>query len=171
MKASAREIENLLLRMQNDDEEAFHLLYLMLKTAVYSYSLSLLQNKDDALDNVQDVFITIYTKINNYDTREKPLSWIFTITKNAAISKMRKRKVTSDIDEEIVSSSDKKDSHLLLHSLMEKLSREERNVVLLHTLWGFKHWEIAKLLDSNLSTILSKYHRAIKKLKEMGVEK
>lgn len=171
MKLSSREVENLLLRIQNDDEEAFHILYLMLKTAIYSYSLSILQNKDDALDNVQDVFITIYTKVNNYDTQEKPLNWIFTITKNAAISKIRQRKVTKDIDQEIISSIDKKDSYLLLHSLMEKLSKEERNVVLLHTLWGFKHWEIAKLLNSNLSTILSKYHRAIKKLEEMVVKK
>ena len=50
---------------------------------------------------------------------------------------------------------------------MEQLKEEERNIVLLHLLWGFKHREIATILNSNLSTVLSKYHRAIKKLKGM----
>ena len=50
---------------------------------------------------------------------------------------------------------------------MTKLTEEEQNIILLHLLWGFKYKEIAEILNSNLSTILSKYHRSIKKLKEM----
>ena len=47
----------------------------------------------------------------------------------------------------------------------EKLNEEEREVVVLHLVSGLKHREIAKMLDKPLSTILSKYNRAIAKLK------
>ena len=48
---------------------------------------------------------------------------------------------------------------------MELLSDEERQIVILHAVAGFKHRETAKFLALPLSTILSKYNRAIKKLK------
>ena len=47
---------------------------------------------------------------------------------------------------------------------MKSLNEEEREVISLHVVSGFKHREIAALLQKPLSTILSKYNRAIKKL-------
>lgn len=164
-------IKNLLLRIKNNDEEAFYDLYLMLKPQVYGYSFSILKNREDALDNVQDVFINIYKYISYYNSNDKPLSWILKITKNLAITKLRKRKITYDIDNEIISTDDKKENKVFLRHLMKNLSEEERNVIILHNLWGFKFNEIAKILDSNLSTILSKYHRSIKKMRKWGETK
>ena len=54
-----------------------------------------------------------------------------------------------------------------------KLSLEEREIVYLYAIAGFKHREIANLLQLPLATVLSKYHRSIKKLKikyEEGVK-
>ena len=49
--------------------------------------------------------------------------------------------------------------------LMDTLSDEEREIVSLHALTGLKHREIAAMMDLALPTVLSKYHRALKKLK------
>jgi RNA polymerase sigma-70 factor (ECF subfamily) len=57
------------------------------------------------------------------------------------------------------------DRHLL-QIAMAALTDEERRVVLLHAVTGLKHREIAALLELPLATVLSKYHRAIKKLKK-----
>ncbi len=54
----------------------------------------------------------------------------------------------------------------LIQTCMESLSDEERQILVLHAVAGFKHREIAKILGLKLSTVLSKYHRAIKKMKE-----
>ena len=54
---------------------------------------------------------------------------------------------------------------LTLSQLMDTLSSEEREIVSLHALTGLKHREIAQLLDLALPTVLSKYNRALKKLK------
>ncbi len=153
------------------DEESFHELYIHLKAPIYAYSLSLLKNKEDALDNVQDVFITLYREIDSYQPNQKPMNWIFTITRNAALTKLRKKRITVELEgnENSIPFS-KKEDQLVFQFFMEQLKEEERNIILLHLLWGFKHREIATLLNSNLSTVLSKYHRAIKKLKEMEEE-
>ena len=43
--------------------------------------------------------------------------------------------------------------------------REIRRIVLLHAVTGMKHREIAALLELPLPTVLSKYHRALKKMR------
>ena len=45
------------------------------------------------------------------------------------------------------------------------LGEEERRIVLLHAVTGMKHREIAALLELPLPTVLSKYHRALKKMR------
>lgn len=160
-------LDKLLIKTKENDQEAFHELYEILKAPIYSYSLTLLKNKDDALDNIQDVFIKIYENISSYEPMKKPLNWIFTITKNLAFTKLRKRKDTVDIDQTLITTKNSKEDQIFLKFLLLQLSQEEQTIILLHLLWGFKFQEIAKIIDSNLSTVLSKYHRAIKKIKEM----
>ena len=54
----------------------------------------------------------------------------------------------------------------LLGSALKLLDETERRIVILHAASGLKHREIAKQLDIPLPTVLSKYARAIKKLKK-----
>ena len=56
------------------------------------------------------------------------------------------------------------DRHLL-QTALATLSDEERRVILLHAVSGLKHREIAAVLELPLPTVLSKYHRALKKLR------
>ena len=56
------------------------------------------------------------------------------------------------------------DERMLLQQALGSLGEEERRIVLLHTS-GLKHREIALLLKLPLSTVLSKYHRSLKKMR------
>ena len=53
----------------------------------------------------------------------------------------------------------------LLQTALAALEEQERRIVVLHAVTGLKHREIAQLLELPLATVLSKYHRALKKLK------
>lgn len=53
----------------------------------------------------------------------------------------------------------------LLEQALGTLEEQSRRIVLLHAVTGLKHREIAQLLELPLATVLSKYHRALKKLK------
>lgn len=55
---------------------------------------------------------------------------------------------------------------MVLRSALEILKEDERQIVLLHASAGLKHREIAADLQMPLATVLSKYNRAIKKLKQ-----
>lgn len=57
------------------------------------------------------------------------------------------------------------DERVLLQHALAALGEEERRVVLLHAVTGMKHREIAALLELPLATVLSKYHRALKKMR------
>ena len=59
---------------------------------------------------------------------------------------------------------------LVLEAALKALNEEERRVVLLHAVSGLKHREIAQDLGEPLSTVLSRYHRALKKLKRYLTE-
>ena len=57
------------------------------------------------------------------------------------------------------------EDRVVLRAFLEALPETERQIVLLHAAAGFRHWEIAKFLHMPLSTVLSKYHRAMKRLR------
>lgn len=153
--------------------EAMEPLYQSTSTSVYSFALSILKNAQDAEDVLQDTFINIYTGSNNYQSSGKPLAWILTITKNLSLRKLQQKKLISDIPQEDWEPYYKKDQGLtqedkiVITDTINLLSDTERQVVILHAVSGFKHREIAEILELKLPTVLSKYHRATKKMKEI----
>lgn len=160
-------LEKLFLEVSMNNKEAFHEMYELIKGPIYGYSLSILKNHEDALDNTQDVFVKIYESLEKYDYKNKPMNWVFTIAKNNALMKLRKskRETKEELNEEIISSNIKEEDKIIIKILMEKLTEEERQIIIMHLSGGLKHHEIASLLELKLSTVLSKYHRAIKKLR------
>ncbi len=101
------------------------------------------------------------------------MAWIFTITRNLCLSKLRSRSRFSDVPQEdweqFLESNERvtaEDKVVLEHCLRD-LADDEREILLLHVLSGMKHREIAALLNRPLSTILSKYHRALKKMRAL----
>ena len=56
------------------------------------------------------------------------------------------------------------DDRIMLAGCLGQLSDDERQIVILHSISGFKHRETAELLSMPLATVISKYNRAIKKM-------
>lgn len=170
--ASADMLENYLSKIASRDSDALAALYQETSASVYSFALSILKNTHDAEDVLQDSYITIYSSASSYQPHGKPMAWILTITKNLCLMKLREYKKKSDIPPEDwepyltanpgITAEDK----LILSQCMRALSDEERQIVVLHAVAGFKHREIAALMSLPLPTILSKYNRAVKKLKK-----
>ena len=167
--------ENLIIRMAAGDGAAFKELYEQTSSAVYGFALSILKNKHDAEDVMHDTFIKVYTAAVTYKPMGKPLAWILTIVRNLCYSKIRAGSVCEDIQEyeDLLGVSD--DGSLLdrivLQEAMAELDFEERQIVILHSLTGLKHREIAEILELPTGTVLSKYNRSIKKLRKQLEEK
>ena len=152
------------------NKEALADLYEDTRAMVYGYALSICKDPHNAEDILQDVFVQIWNAAAQYSSTGKPMAWIFTITRNLAFASIKhqaKSVLVTDDDlqsyfhehEEITS-----DDRLMIEALLMELQDDERQIVVLHVLSGMKHREIAGFLQKPISTVLSKYNRALKKL-------
>lgn len=94
------------------------------------------------------------------------MAWILTIVRNLCLNILNENKKTLPLaDADYIRTETNADDRLILSSCMELLDDVERQIVVLHAVAGFKHREIAQYLSIELSTVLSKYSRAMKKMK------
>ncbi len=173
-KLSAAQLSGLIKRISENDDDAFVQLYNISKSAVYGYILSILNNPHDAEEIMQDTYLTINLKAGDFKPGGSAMAWILTIAKNHALMRLRKQKaeVMTDQPPEIADPRqpfDQVNDRLVLSALMKVLTDDERQIVMLYAVAGLKHHMIAKLCGMTLTAELSKYHRALKKLKkQMG---
>lgn len=163
-------LEELLLSIQDGDQNALAALYRETSTSVYSFSLSILKNAYDAEDVLQECFIKIYESAKQYKPCGKTMAWILTIAKNLCFMHLRQQSRTEPLPEQLdaqLTWSEEATTidRVVLQQCMSRLTDEQRQIVVLHAVAGMKHREIAQLLDMALPTVLSKYHRALQKLR------
>ncbi len=156
------------------DNMIFRQCYDYTHKAVYGFAYSILKNPQDAQDVVQDVYIKMYQNASKYKPQGKPMAWILTITRNLCLMKIRDNKKTVKVEEQEglenlfqVPAETIHEHTYILQRALSSLTEESRQIVILHALTGLKHREIAEVLNLNVSTVLSKYNRAIKKLREL----
>jgi len=160
-------------RIAAGDTRALENLYHETHASVYAYVISVLKNVHDAEDVLHDCYLAVHSAAANYSSSGKPMAWLITIAKNLCLMKLRERKKKAEVEDEdfFINAQYNEDSRLtpedafILNECMNELSDEERQIVVLHVVSGFKHREIASFLNMALPTVLSKYHRALKKLK------
>lgn len=169
-------LEHYIARAAEKDSAAIAELYRRTSASVYGFALSILKNAQDAQDILHDCYIQLYGAAAQYRPMGKPLAWMLTITRNLCLMKLRERQKSADSTPEEweryasgqngLSTEDRQ----IVRQCMELLSDTERQIVILHAVAGFRHREIAALLDMPLPTVLSKYSRSIKKLKSILVK-
>lgn len=166
-----QELDCLLTAVAAGDMDAFEQLYHATHASVYAFALSILKNSHDAQDVLHDCYVAIHAAASGYRSSGKPMAWIITIARNLCLKLLRQREKTTSLnledwrDHMDLCTQITADDKVVLEQCMERLSDEERQIVVLHAVAGFKHREISQMMDLALPTVLSKYHRAIKKLR------
>lgn len=169
-------MENQLQLAGQGNSAALERIYHRTKPAIYAYLLSVLKNRTDAEDALQDTYVGIFQGASRYQPGGHSKSWIFTIAHNQAMMRFRDQKHFAQDSEAILElcptqdDSDRAQDRLALETALQVLSREDCQIVMLHAVAGFKHREIGRLLNLPTGTVLSKYHRSIKQLKKKLTE-
>ena len=165
--------ESVFPRIASGDGEAFLKLYEQTRTSVYAFALSMLRNKEEAEDVMQDAYLKIRLSAHLYQPRGKPMAWVITIVRNLCLMRMRQGSQaawglleTDGADEPAFDNIGNAVDRMVVKTAFHVLSDEELRVVTLHTVAGMKHREIAELMKMPLPTVLSKYRRAIGKLRK-----
>ena len=166
-----RELQRLLRCIAAGEREALAALYQRTRTAVYGLALSYLRNAQDAQDLTQDVYVQVWDCAAQYRPTGSPMGWLLAVCRNLCLMRLRREERHAALSEEEWDAIPTPECGLdaeervLLQNALESLGEEERRIVLLHAVTGLKHREIAALLELALPTVLSKYHRALKKMR------
>ena len=165
------ELQQLLIHIAGGEREALAELYQRTRSAVYGLALSYLKNAQDAQDLTQDVSVQVWDRAEQYRLIGSPMGWLLAVCRNLCLMRLRREERHAALSEEEWDAIPARecgldaDERALLQGALASLADEERRIVLLHAVTGLKHREIAALLELPLPTVLSKYHRALKKMR------
>ena len=164
-------LQQLLIHIAGGEREALAELYQRTRAAVYGLALSYLKNAHDAQDLMQDVYVQVWDRAEQYRLIGSPMGWLLAVCRNLCLMRLRREERHAALSEEEWDAIPARecgldaDERALLQDALASLADEERRIVLLHAVTGLKHREIAALLELPLPTVLSKYHRALKKMR------
>lgn len=161
-----REIASLVARAQGKDKAAFKCLYDKYLSQVYGLCWRLCADKSLAQDACQEVFIQLWTKLDNYRGDSSFSTWLHRVTSNVTISYLRKQRswwqkmmnIEQTAYAEQTAESSMFDSDL--EQWLVKLPERARLVFVLHAIEGFRHEQVADMLDIAVGTSKAQMNRA-----------
>jgi len=169
--------EELILRFQDGDEQAYIELVKRYKDKLINFVFRLVNDRDQSEDIIQDTMLKLYTHKHYYKNIAKFSTWIYTIAGNFAKTELRKkktRKVTNnsqlgpedrDYDppsrdvspQKLVERSFINDK---IHEAIDRLPEHFKVVTVLRDLEKLPYEEISLIVDVPLGTVKSRINRA-----------
>ena len=164
-------LDQLIKKCKRKNPQAQEQLYRLFSSKLFSICLKYSNDYSSAEDTLQDAFITIFDKINQYKNQGSFEGWIKRVTINTALQKYRKQKVFDIVNEEQIEEieievNEEEISLDYLLKIIQQLPDRYRLVFNLYVLDDYSHKEIAKMLDISIGTSKSNLARARNILKE-----
>ncbi len=100
----------------------------------------------------------------NFRKESNLYTWIYRIAINKTYDFFRKKKLNLELNDEILSVENGEDFNvsIILEEKLKLLSSEEREIVVLKDIYGYKLREISDMKEMNISTVKTIYYKAIK---------
>ena len=170
MDINKKELHELFQGIKQGSRTAFEVSYKRYNQLVYKIAFSILKNKENSEDVMQNVFTKIYELPEIKLPDNKEASWLYTVTKNESITKLRKIKEDIDIDSIYNVSKDCKDIENIIDNdkynrIIDKLDKKEQEIVSLKILGQLSFKEIAKLMNMPIGTVQWHYYKALDNIK------
>lgn len=142
-------------------------LYRLLAPRMYGLCLKYSNDKDDAKDIMQDGFIKVFQKIDQYSTKGSFEGWVRRIMINTALEKYRSQISMYPLDERMPVSDEGINSTVIdelsaedLLAIIRELTPKYRMVFNLYAIEGYNHKEIGEMLGISEGTSKSNLSRA-----------
>ncbi len=164
-------LKQLISKCKKQDIKAQEQLYRLYADKLFSVCLKYSNSYQQAEDNLQDGFMTIFDKIAQYQDKGSFEGWMKRIMINTTLQKYRKQGVFEIINEENLSEAaleidEEEVSVDFLLKIIQELPDRYRQVFNLYALDGFSHKEISEMLQISTGTSKSNLARARIILKE-----
>ncbi len=159
-------LEELIKRCKKQDIKAQEALYNKYARVLFAICLKYSPNYEEAQDNLQDSFLTIFKKIEQFKGKGSFEGWIKRVTVNTVLQKYRKQRVfkltnESDIPDEVEEVTIATETIPLdyLLKIVQELPDRYRLVFTMYVLDGYSHQEIANLMGITTGTSKSNLAR------------
>lgn len=168
--------EQVINRVKDGDAESFGVLYDQYAELIFRYVYSHLDNRLDAEDLTEEIFLRAWRALPKYDERGLPFSaFLFRIARNSLIDYYRQRKVVQSIDDIEIPSheagpEETVDTRIENNDLKKRITelREDyRNVLIFRFLSGLSPEETAQVMQRSVGAVRVLQHRALSALKEI----
>ena len=146
------------------------------KSLVYTIALRMLKKPEDAEELAQDTFVKAFSSLKDFKFESKFSTWLYRITYNGAISKLRKKQIElAEIDSghlsetEVISSYDaindlkRNEQKLYINLAIEQLKEDDSLMITLYYLEECSIEEISEITQLSISNVKVKLHRARKR--------
>lgn len=181
--AARPDLTDVIERLKSGDQQALETIFKLYSVKLYNVALRILGEPADTEEVIQDVFWTVYRKAKSFQGNSQFSTWLYRLTVNAALGKIRRRKSSKEFDYEeympkfqadghhvvrpVVDWSDNLDEQYskqelkeLLGKALDELKPLDKSVVVLSDLEGLSDREIADTLGLSVSAVKTRLHRA-----------
>ncbi len=165
--------------LRNKDARSFEELISRFSEKVLHLAMRLTRNEADAEEVVQEVFLSVFRRIELFEGKAALSSWIYRITANTAFMRLRKRKQHAAVSMEDVQPmvreswtsgrSDEADTTYLstrhelraaLQQAVERLPEEYRMIFVMRDVDGLSNEEVGDVLGMSVAAVKSRLHRS-----------
>ncbi|NJD67105.1 MAG: sigma-70 family RNA polymerase sigma factor [candidate division NC10 bacterium] len=173
--------QDLVEQIKAGEDAPFEALLERYRDRVYRLVVSFTKNPADAEEVLQDVFLTVFRKIASFEHRSSFSTWLYRITVNTALMKLRSRgPVQESIDEYLPQFTKdgrharmvvdftqgpeklllRKEREQVLREAIEALPPDYKGVLVLRDLEGLSNEEVAEIVGASVLAIKARLHRA-----------
>lgn len=158
-------------QVQAGDIHAYTEIIRRFQKQIYIYCYYLLNNKEEAEDAAQDIFIKGLENINRFSYTVSFSAWLYKIAHNHCIDLTKKKNKRfkfiqsfqkQHVHDSVQNHESKYDD--IIHELLDKLNAEEKRILLLRSIEEYSFDEIASIMELKPATVRKKYERLRKKL-------
>lgn len=159
------------------DTESFNRLIARWEKRLYNYLWRMTRSADEALDLMQETFLAAFRQLGRLQEPERFAGWLFRIAHNQAQSQFRRAALAqrhADPVSEATTAAvslgdgptlDEMELRVEVERALASLEPEQREVVVLKVVEGFKFGEISEILDCPLSTVKSRVYAGFEELR------
>lgn len=168
-------LHDLIKRSRQGDTQAMEAIYERYKQPIYNLAYRYTYNVAVAEDLLQDIFLKIFTHLNDLQQEETFVAWLYRIAINTCYSYLRSIKgrlqktiSLNELEGKIENHASDAASKTLkkpLNDAIKSLPPRLKSIFLLHDVQGFKHWEIARMLGCSMGTSKSQLFKARMKIR------
>ena len=181
-------IGDLVRGIRNGDRDAFIMVVRTYQQRVFAMAYSILRNKEDALDIVQEAFLRLYRKADLYKEGSSFQAWLLQITRNLCVDHYRKNirnkkelespkaldelQLAAAPDPAVGLGAEMKD---IVSRCIEKLANRQRMVFVLRHVDELQFNEISQTMNISVGTVKSLHFKAVQNMRKwlspyMGVQ-